>query len=97
MLSVYGDFWLQIDIMMFFYWEIFCEFLELVWYNDQGDFWAYPIEILVCANPTEDMSTSSSLPLLIWVILCKSNANLWVIFCSLELQPIISQPQPVHL
>ena len=67
---------------MFFYWGLFYEFLEMVWYTDLGDFWAYPLEILVFASPTRDMSTSSSLPSVIWVIFCRFSAN----FCVIILQ-----------
>lgn len=47
--GVYGDFWSQVDIAEFFYPHACCEFLALVWYNDLGDFWAYPVQVLVCA------------------------------------------------
>ena len=40
--------------------------------NDRGDFWAYPVEIiLVFASPIGHMLTSSDFPLLNWDILHK--------------------------
>ena len=63
-LSVSADVCSQVDIVWFFYWEIFCRFLELVCCNDLGDFDAYPVEILVFASPTGYMSPSSSLAFL---------------------------------
>jgi hypothetical protein len=65
--------------------------------SDRGDFWAYSVEILVFASPTGYMLTSSGFPLLHWGIFYKFLKNDRYFSCSLQLQPDISQTQPVHL
>ena len=56
-----------------------------------------PVEILVFASPTGYMLTSSGFPLWNWGIFYKFLLNDWQFSCSLELQPVISQTQLVHL
>ena len=65
--------------------------------SDRGDFWAYPVEILVFANPAGYMSTFSGFPLLKWGIFHKFLQNNRLFSCGLEHQPVIFQTQPVHL
>ena len=64
-------------VMRLFCWEIFCKFLEMVWYNDLGDFISTTFwSRRVFASPAGYIATSSSLPLLIWCILCTFGSNL---------------------
>jgi hypothetical protein len=65
--------------------------------SDRGDFWAQLVEILVFASPTGYMLTSSGFPVLNLGIFYKFLYNDLQFSCSLELQLVISQTQPVPL
>ena len=65
--------------------------------SERGDFWAEPVEILVFASPTGYMLTSAGFCTLNWGIFYKFLKNDRQFSCSLELQPVVSQTQPVHL
>ena len=79
---------------LFFIYRTTCKIHIMI--SLRGDFWAWPVHILVFLTPTGYMLTSFGFPWRNWGIFYKFLLNYRSFSCSLELQPVISQAQPVH-
>ena len=66
------------------------------WVNDRGDFWAQPVEVLVLAKSNRLHVNILRFSVIKWRYILTISLKWSVISCSLELQPVISQTQPLH-